>query len=245
MIVLGHSGNSRVAMMLGSTANYVLHHTTRPVVVVRGSIMRRRPGVPPRSSSSASTTMRSPRRHVGVRREPLGAGRAVGLRAAGGRARPGRARLVPALAGDRRAHRDHGRDLTMDAAAQAQIDRVLAGRRTRPEGIELVTEPLRGTPGFALIEESRDADLVVVGSARPRWLLRVAARLGHVLRSRPAQPLPGRRDPLTGLRCSVDRTGDLTPGGRSTPILERADPRRPPPRCRSLSPTRCCSTPCR
>src|SRR5262245_58178786 len=35
MIVLGHSGNSRVAMMLGSTANYVLHHTTRPVVIVR------------------------------------------------------------------------------------------------------------------------------------------------------------------------------------------------------------------
>ena len=39
MIVVGHNGNSRVAMMLGSTANYVVHHTTRPVVIARGWIM--------------------------------------------------------------------------------------------------------------------------------------------------------------------------------------------------------------
>ena len=31
-------------------------------------------------------------------------------------------------------------------------------------GVGVVGEAVRGTPGFALIEESRDADLVVVGS---------------------------------------------------------------------------------
>ncbi len=50
MIVVGHSGNSRVGMMLGSTANYVLHHTTRPVVVVRGDVVADGAEVtPPRS----------------------------------------------------------------------------------------------------------------------------------------------------------------------------------------------------
>ena len=55
----------------------------------------------------------------------------------------------------------------MDAAAQARIDRVLAAAGPPPEGVELVSEPVRGTPGFALIEESRDADLVVLGSRGP------------------------------------------------------------------------------
>jgi nucleotide-binding universal stress UspA family protein len=52
----------------------------------------------------------------------------------------------------------------MDAAAQAEIDHVLAAAGAPPEGVELVSEPVRGTPGFAIIEESRDADLVVLGS---------------------------------------------------------------------------------
>jgi len=52
----------------------------------------------------------------------------------------------------------------MDAAAQAQIDHVLAAAGPPPDGVELVSEPVRGTPGFALIEESLEADLVVLGS---------------------------------------------------------------------------------
>ena len=36
LIVVGHRGNSRLSLMLGSTANYVVHHSGRPVVVVRG-----------------------------------------------------------------------------------------------------------------------------------------------------------------------------------------------------------------
>src|SRR4029079_13400252 len=39
MIVMGHTGNSRVGMMLGSTANYVVHHTKRPGVIAGGGMM--------------------------------------------------------------------------------------------------------------------------------------------------------------------------------------------------------------
>ena len=35
-IVIGHRGKGRMSMMLGSTANYVVHHSDRPVVVIRG-----------------------------------------------------------------------------------------------------------------------------------------------------------------------------------------------------------------
>jgi nucleotide-binding universal stress UspA family protein len=44
VIVVGHRGDSQVSMMLGSTANYVAHHATCPVVIVRD----RRPNVPRR-----------------------------------------------------------------------------------------------------------------------------------------------------------------------------------------------------
>jgi nucleotide-binding universal stress UspA family protein len=53
---------------------------------------------------------------------------------------------------------------TMDAGAREVVDRVLAVVGPTPEGVEVHGEPVRGTPGFALIEASRDADLVVVGS---------------------------------------------------------------------------------
>ena len=38
VIVVGHRGDSRMALMLGSTANYVAHHAQRPVVIVRGQV---------------------------------------------------------------------------------------------------------------------------------------------------------------------------------------------------------------
>ena len=37
VIVVGHDGSSKAALLLGSTANYVMHHTKAPVVVVRGA----------------------------------------------------------------------------------------------------------------------------------------------------------------------------------------------------------------
>jgi nucleotide-binding universal stress UspA family protein len=165
MIVLGHSGNSRVAMMLGSTANYVLHHTTRPVVVVRGWVMDDEAEVlPPRlvvvgvddhdldsddAEANENPSVRAVRWAYGL----------PGIE----RVRVVHAWFLPSLAIGVHAEIAAETD-EMDAAAQAQIDRVLAAAGPPPGGIELVSEPVRGTPGFAMIDESRDADLVVLGS---------------------------------------------------------------------------------
>jgi len=165
MIVLGHNGNSRVAMMLGSTANYVLHHTTQPVVVVRGWVMDDdaevvRPrfavvgvddvdldGDPPPSNENPS--VRAVRWACGL----------PGIE----RVRVVHAWFLPSLAIGVHAE-IAAQTEEMDAAAQAQIDHVLAAAGPPPDGVELVSEPVRGTPGFALIEESLEADLVVLGS---------------------------------------------------------------------------------
>jgi nucleotide-binding universal stress UspA family protein len=155
MIVVGHRGNSRVSMMLGSTANYVLHHTERPVVVVRGEHAN-----PPRKvvvgvdahdldGADVNESVRAVRFAYGI----------PGVE----RVRVVHAWFLPALAIGMFA--DVSADLdAMDAAAQANIDRVIAAAGPAPEGVEVVAEPIRGTPEFGLIEESRDADLVVVGS---------------------------------------------------------------------------------
>jgi nucleotide-binding universal stress UspA family protein len=154
-VVVGHRGDSRVSMMLGSTSNYVLHHTERPVVIVRGDHAE------------------DPKRVVvgvddhdlegGTENESVRALRwAYGL--------PGvehvqvvHAWFLPALAIGMFATVAAEME-SMDAAAQAVVDRVLATVGPAPEGVAVVGDPVRGTPGFALIEASRDADLVVVGS---------------------------------------------------------------------------------
>jgi nucleotide-binding universal stress UspA family protein len=165
MIVVGHNGNSRVAMMLGSTANYVVHHSGRPVVVVRGWVMEADAEVtPPRfvvvgvddhdldpehPESGENPSVRAVRWACGL----------PGIE----RVRVVHAWFLPSLAIG--VHAEIAAETEeMDAAAQAEIDHVLAAAGPLPEGVELVSEPVRGTPGFALIEESRDADLVVLGS---------------------------------------------------------------------------------
>jgi nucleotide-binding universal stress UspA family protein len=162
MIVVGHSGNSRVSMMLGSTTNYVLHHTSRPVVVVRGDAdedVR-----PPRSVVVGVDDHGLDPDHPEADENP--SVRAVrfacsipGVQ----RVRVVHAYFLPSLAIG--VHAELAADLDqLDAAAQAEMDHVLAAAGPPPAGVELVTEPVRGTPGFALIEESREADLVVLGS---------------------------------------------------------------------------------
>jgi nucleotide-binding universal stress UspA family protein len=155
MIVVGHRGNSRVSLMLGSTANYVLHHTRRPIVVVRGQYA----GLPRRvvvgvdahdlDDSDENESVRALRFAYSL----------PGIE----RVRVVHAWFLPALAIGMFA--DVSADLdAMDAAAQAAIDRVMAVAGPAPAGVEVVGEPIRGTPEFGLIEESRDADLVVLGS---------------------------------------------------------------------------------
>jgi nucleotide-binding universal stress UspA family protein len=162
MIVVGHNGNSRVKLMLGSTANYVLHHTTRPVVVVRGDSVAHDLEVPPARNVVVAVDDHGIETdnpdHPSVR-AVLWAYRLPGVQ----RVRVVHAWFLPSLAIGVRA--EVAADLDeMDAAAQKEIDNVLAAAGPPPDGVELVSEPVRGTPGFALIEESRDADLIVMGS---------------------------------------------------------------------------------
>jgi nucleotide-binding universal stress UspA family protein len=158
MIVVGHRGKGRMSMMLGSTANYVLHHTARPVVVMRGE-----PIIPPR------------RIVVGVDDHDLGDGTTSeenesvrALRWA--YAMPGVEEIrvvhswfLPALAVGMFATVAAELE-SMDGGAKAIVDHVMAAAGPPPDGVRVVGEAVRGTPGFALIEASRDADLVVVGS---------------------------------------------------------------------------------
>lgn len=161
LVVVGHRGDSRIAMMLGSTANYVLHHSEIPVVVVRGD--RSDIEVPPR------------RVVVGV--DDHGLGDAEG-EAENASVRALRwAYALPGVVHVRVAHAWHIPPMAigvypalaadfelMDEAAYGAIDRVLTAAGPAPDGVEIERASLRGTPGIAIVEESRQADLVVVGS---------------------------------------------------------------------------------
>jgi nucleotide-binding universal stress UspA family protein len=155
MIVVGHRGSSRAALVLGSTANYVLHHTAKPVVVIRGAEIR-----PPR------------RIVVGVDDHELRTeGENASVRAVQWAwSLPGvdevvvaHAWFIPALAIGRMSSYAIDSD-EMDTAARSVVNRVLRAAGPPPEGVTVVAESIRGTPDFALIEASNNADLVVVGS---------------------------------------------------------------------------------
>ncbi|MDJ0770059.1 MAG: universal stress protein [Ilumatobacter sp.] len=155
MIVVGHRGKGRMSMMLGSTANYVIHHTTRPVVVIRGD----HGGVPRRVV-------------VGVDDHDLDTGddneSVRALRWAYELDGVEEVRVVhswflPALAVGMFSTIANETE-AMDESAQAVVGRVMHAAGDPPAGVEVTGEAVRGTPGFALIEASREADLVVVGS---------------------------------------------------------------------------------
>ncbi len=152
LVVVGHRGNSRLSLMLGSTANYVVHHAEQPVVVVRGE----RLGAP---------------RHVVVGvddfDEPDDSPSVRALRWAYGL--PGVERVVavhawflPPLAVGM--YHPASTDLSsMDASALEIAERVVESAGDPPDGVTVTAEAARGTGGFALIEASQTADLVVVG----------------------------------------------------------------------------------
>lgn len=155
-IVVGHRGKGRMSMMLGSIANYVVHHSEIPVVVIRGDHV----GPPERVV-------------VGVDDHDIGDDGADNESVRALRwayALPGvrhirvvHAWFLPALAIGM--FTPVGAELAqMDAAAEAVVRHVLDVAGPPPDGVELLAEPIRGTPGFGLIEASRDADLVIVGS---------------------------------------------------------------------------------
>jgi nucleotide-binding universal stress UspA family protein len=156
-IIVGHRGDSRVSMMLGSTANYVLHHTTRPVVVVRGD----EAVVPKRVVVGVDDHDLDDEQ--GAENESTRALRWAYQLPGVEEVRVVHAWFLPALAVGMFATVAAELD-TMDAAAQAIVDRVLESAGAPPDHVSVIGEAVRGTPGFALIEASRDVDLVVVGS---------------------------------------------------------------------------------
>jgi nucleotide-binding universal stress UspA family protein len=166
MVVVGHRGNSRVSMMLGSTANYVLHHTRRPVVVVRGLDRQPLAGMPPRSvvvgvdahQVANDGTHRECAENASVR-----AVRWAYQLPCVERIRVVHAWFLPALAVG--AFNELTTDTSsMDDAAGEVIELVMNTAGEPPAGVTIETEALRGRPGLSLIDESRRADMVVVGS---------------------------------------------------------------------------------
>ncbi len=152
-VVVGHRGSGRASLILGSTANHVIHHTELPVVVVRGD-------------------RDAPPGHVVIGTDDdLDGDDSVSVRAlrwaytlAGVRVIDvAHSWFVPSVAAGR--FSNPGADFAeQDQAAVAIAQRVIDAAGEAPEGVSVRARPLNGTPEFALIEASRDADLVVVGS---------------------------------------------------------------------------------
>jgi nucleotide-binding universal stress UspA family protein len=175
LVVVGHRGDGRISLMLGSTANYVLRHSRQPVVVARGDM--------PRSGHPVARRVL-----VGVDDHDLVNGppdRPAVERAVNESVRALQwAYKLPSVERIRVLHAWEPPTLglgvgstleldlsAIDAAALSLIDRVIDAAGHAPASIAVETDVARGSAGGALVDGSRDADLVVVGS-RGRGSLR-------------------------------------------------------------------------
>lgn len=152
LIVVGHRGNSRLSLMLGSTANYVVHHSEQPVVVVRGERLESPKhvvvGVDDFDEPDDSPSIRALRWVYGLPKVE--------------RVTAVHAWFLPPLAVGM--YHPASTDLSsMDASALRIAERVLEAAGEPPADIEVTAEAARGTGGLALIEASQTADLVAVG----------------------------------------------------------------------------------
>lgn len=163
-IVVGHGGSSKAALLLGSTAHYVIHHTDAPVVVVRGQsrlpVRRLVVGIddghdePDRRSLAA---LRWALRLPGVARVEASHADFVPGVAAGPLREPG-------LESDQASQED-------ETLLRHAIERATDGTGIPPNGAEVVPVVAAGTGAFALIEASREVDLVVIGTSGRSGLL--------------------------------------------------------------------------
>ena len=153
LIAVGHQGSGQASIVLGSTTNHVVHHTDRPVVVCRGD-----------HAPEPRLVV------VGVDDHDLEDGENESVRAVRfaatmwpqARIDVVHAWFVPMVAAGR--FSNPGADFDdLDADALAVIERVVEAAGVDPS-VNVTARPVNGTPEFALIEESRDADLIVVGS---------------------------------------------------------------------------------
>lgn len=154
LIVVGHRGDGQVSLMLGSTANHVLHQATRPVVVVRG-------GQP-----------RTPRRVlVGVDDHRLDDGDSESVRALRW------AYSIPGVEAVTAMHAwsiypmawditgviaSHMEDF--EIGARAIVDKVMVAAGDAPAGVRVEALVVQESPSRALIEAADAYDLVVVGT---------------------------------------------------------------------------------
>lgn len=154
LVVVGHRGDSRMSLMLGSTANYVLHHADRPVVVVHGAAPK-----PPRTVV------------VGVDDHHLDCRSSESVRALQW------AYQLPGVEEIRILHAWSAAPYAWDftgatmvhtaefaAGAHAVIDRVAELAGPPPSGVRLRHEVVDGLPATALLHAAASADLIVVGT---------------------------------------------------------------------------------
>lgn len=156
MVVVGHAGSGRASVVLGSTANYVLHHTKSPVVVVRGEHVEAPRVVVVGVDDHDLDQPDDENESVRALRWAYGLASATEVRVV-------HAWFVPSVALG--PWSNPGADFDdMDAAARKVVDHVFEAAGPVPDRVRVTGEPANGTPEFALIEASADADLVVVGS---------------------------------------------------------------------------------
>jgi nucleotide-binding universal stress UspA family protein len=154
VIVVGHRGSGKVSLLLGSTAAYVVHHTAHPVVVVRGE---------PRQCA----------RHIAVGVDDKGDAEPDGPSMAALRwalslpcaeqVDVHHAVFVPGVVAGPLSQAPVEAD-EIHRATEDLLERTIAAVGGAPEGVTAVPVASNGTASFALIEASREADLVVVGS---------------------------------------------------------------------------------
>jgi nucleotide-binding universal stress UspA family protein len=158
-IVVGHSGSGKLSLLLGSTAHHVIHHTDHPVVVVRGHLRLpvRRVSVGVDGShedeepdARSLAALRWAVRLPGVEQVEVAHADFVPGVAAGPVREPG-------LESDDATEED-------DAQLRHVIDLATDGTGTAPSGAAIVPVVAAGTGAFALIEASREVDLVVLGT---------------------------------------------------------------------------------
>jgi nucleotide-binding universal stress UspA family protein len=159
VVVVGHSGSGKASLLLGSTAHHVIHHTHHPVVVVRGTsrlpVRRVAVGVDgsdedeepdARSMAALRWALQLP----GVEQVDVSHADFVPAVAAGPVREPG-------LESDEATAED-------DARLRRAIEVATDGTGVAPNGATIVPVIAGGTGAFALIEASREVDLVAMGT---------------------------------------------------------------------------------
>lgn len=157
-IVVGHGSSGKASLLIGSTANFVIHHTDSPVVVVRGEcrVPVRRvvvgvdEGHDDEPDAPSVAALRWAVNLPGVEEVMVSHADFVPAVAAGPVVEPG-------LESDEEIRED-------DAALRAAIATATDGTGVSPNGASIVPIVASGTGAFALIEASREADLVVIGT---------------------------------------------------------------------------------